>query len=313
MRWGRTLGLGLTALLLAGCAAEVASVKPGLRPKARPAAQAAPLPPSAESEALRVYYSAIQSDQISRGLLRTDGGGPDTPFTDTMLAENFVRIALYDEYTRGKDGFTQAEVPSPLRRWAGPVKVGVVFGPSTPVEKRGIEKARIGSYLSRLSRLTGHPIALADDGANFHLFILNEDERRAMGDQFGKMLPELSAAEVAAVVALPRSTYCLVYAMSVGGSSVYSRAFALIRAEQPDLRRMACLHEEVAQGLGLANDHPQARPSVFNDDEEFATLTVMDEYLLRILYDARLRPGMTEAEARPIVQQIATEILGGGA
>ena len=110
---------------------------------------------------------------------------------------------------------------------------------------------------------------------------------------------------------LQRSTYCLVYAMSPGDSSVYNGAFALIRSEHPDLRRMACLHEEIAQGLGLANDHPQARPSIFNDDEEFALLTVMDEYMLRILYDPRLRPGMTEAEARPIVEQIATELVGG--
>ena len=46
-----------------------------------------------------------------------------------------------------------------------------------------------------------------------------------------------------------------------------------------------------------------------NDDEEFAYLTRHDELLLKILYDSRLRPGMTEAEARPIVLQIARELL----
>jgi hypothetical protein len=37
----------------------------------------------------------------------------------------------------------------------------------------------------------------------------------------------------------------------------------------------------------------------------------MDEILLKILYDRRLRPGMTESEARPIVEVIAAEIMGG--
>ena len=35
-----------------------------------------------------------------------------------------------------------------------------------------------------------------------------------------------------------------------------------------------------------------------------------DELLLQILYDRRLRPGMTEAEAAPIVRRIAGELLG---
>ncbi len=308
MARGGILCAGLAALLLAGCAAEPVSPDgPVMRPRARPEAPPPP-PPSARSEALRVYYASIQADQLSKGLLRTDGGGVDTPFTDTMLAENFIRIALYDEYSRGPDGrFVQGEVPSVLRRWQVPVRVGVVFGPSTPPQQRGIEKARIGSYLARLSRLTGHPIGLADSGANFHLYILNDDERIAMAPELARVLPQ------ADIGGLSQSTYCLVYAMSRAGSSVYEGAFTLIRAEQPDLRRMACLHEEVAQGLGLANDHPKARPSIFNDDEEFAFLTVMDEYMLRILYDPRLKPGMTEAEARPIVEQIATEILGAGA
>ena len=64
------------------------------------------------------------------------------------------------------------------------------------------------------------------------------------------------------------------------------------------------------QGLGLANDSPQARPSIFNDDEEFGLLTRHDELLLRILYDSRLSPGMTEEEARPVVEIIAAELLG---
>ncbi|MFN7052469.1 MAG: DUF2927 domain-containing protein, partial [Gemmobacter sp.] len=85
----------------------------------------------------------------------------------------------------------------------------------------------------------------------------------------------------------------------------------VVRAEHPDLLRLSCLHEEIAQGLGLANDSPLARPSIFNDDEEFALLTRQDELMLKMLYDPALRPGMTAAEARPIVKAIATRLTGG--
>ena len=69
------------------------------------------------------------------------------------------------------------------------------------------------------------------------------------------------------------------------------------------------VHEELAQAMGLPNDSPQARPSIFNDDDEFGLLTTHDEYLLRMLYDPRLTPGMTAAQAEPIVRQIASELL----
>jgi len=85
----------------------------------------------------------------------------------------------------------------------------------------------------------------------------------------------------------------------------------VIRSEHPDLLRLSCIHEELTQGLGLPNDSPRARPSIFNDDEEFALLTDQDELLLRILYNPALRPGMTAAEARPIVESLARRLAGG--
>ena len=75
----------------------------------------------------------------------------------------------------------------------------------------------------------------------------------------------------------------------------------LIRAEHPPFTRLSCVHEEMAQAMGLPNDSPEARPSLFNDDLEFALLTEHDAILLRMLYDPRLRPGMTSAEARPLL------------
>ena len=101
--------------------------------------------------------------------------------------------------------------------------------------------------------------------------------------------------------------------VSVAGRSHpynYAHAVALIRAEHPDLVRLSCIHEEVAQGLGMPNDSPHARPSIFNDDDEFALLTDHDELLLKMLYDPRLQPGMSLEEARPIIRTIATELMG---
>jgi Protein of unknown function (DUF2927) len=299
--------------LLAGC--DSAIVVP---PPATPSSIAVPLPtigplitPSPASEAMRVYYAQVQSRLVSQGLLRTDAGGTDAPFNERMLAENFIRVALFDEYANGPTGPVQRETASRLRRWVDPVRVGLRFGASVPAAMRATDRARVGSYLARLAQLTGHPISLNDTNPNFIVEVVNEDERRALGPQIASALPGLSPVETRGITELPRSTYCLVYSSAANGNSTYTRAYAVIRAEHPDLLRLSCYHEEIAQGLGLANDSPTARPSIFNDDEEFALLTNQDEAMLRMLYDPALAPGMTEEQARPIVQSLAARLVAG--
>lgn len=295
---------------LTACGPTIPAAPPPSKtpPKAE---QPAPPPPSAASEAARQHYAKVQADLLARGLMRTDGGTEDAPFTDRMLAENFIRIALYDEYTRSPQGLVANATESRLRRWDQPVRVGLRFGASVTPERQATDRARIASFLARLQRVSGHPIRLSDSAPNFFVYIVNEDERRALGPVIRAALPGLSPADVSGITDMPRSTYCLVYALSAGQGSAYTTAFAVIRAEHPDLMRLSCIHEEITQGLGLANDSPLARPSIFNDDEEFALLTPMDELMLKMLYSPRLSTGMTEAEARPIVFPLATALMGG--
>jgi hypothetical protein len=264
-----------------------------------------------KSAAARAYYGQVQQALLSQGLLRTDGGGKDTPFTDRMLADNFIRVALFDEYSREGGAFVREETESQLRKWQVPVRVGLRFGTSVPPAKQATDRARIASFVARLSGLTGHPMRVDEANPNFWIYIVSEDEREALGPTIRATLPNLTPADVAGITAMQRSTYCLVYALSEGNSRAYTRAFAVIRSEHPDLLRLSCIHEEIAQGLGLANDSPRARPSIFNDDEEFALLTDQDELMLRILYNPALRPGMTLDEARPIVETLARRLTGG--
>lgn len=293
-------------LILAACEA-FEPVQPVLTPRARPADLKpldVPAVPSAESGALRVYYRKVLEDGSTRGLLRTDGGGPDTPYSADMLVRNFEDIAFYNEYDRGEQ---------PLRRWADPVRIEAHFGATVDPADRTRDTNALIAYASRLSRITGHPISVGRGRPNFHVFFVGEDDRDAAVDQIRRLEPTIDARTLNTIRNIPRSTYCLVVALTRSDrSATYSGAVALIRAEQPDLMRLSCIHEEIAQGLGLANDSPYARPSIFNDDDEFALLTSHDEVLLGMLYDPRLRIGMRIDEARPILRILARERVGAG-
>ncbi|WP_322891496.1 MULTISPECIES: DUF2927 domain-containing protein [unclassified Yoonia] len=310
------VALAVTAAFLAGC--EVAPPPdPVSPPQAVPAVVVPALPavraPSLASRNLMAHYTALQTQMLTQNLLRSDGGGPDTPFTDTMLARNFAQIALATEYKDNSDFTLQQGGQTTLRRWEQPIRMNVVFSETVPLAQRDQDRTSVSAFAARLARLTGVPISQTDAAPNFHVLFLDEDDRRGAADRLRALVPGISDATVRGIVTLPRDQLCLVAAVFQPGQSTYAQAVVLIRAEHPNLMRAACIHEELAQGMGLANDSDTARPSIFNDSEEFALLTRHDELLLRILYDRRLAAGMPPATAAPIAAEIARELLAAGA
>ncbi|MWD27610.1 DUF2927 domain-containing protein [Aquicoccus sp. SCR17] len=311
----RLLPLAAAALVaaLAACT-DQAPTAPVPIPPQRPATSPKPEPRPERSEAslqLSAYYARVQADLLTQGLLRTDGGGPDAPFTVTDLIRNFERIAFYDEYARGA-GFRRSDgTAGRLKRWPGPVRYSIDFGRHVSAEQRARDRAEVTQYVERLQRISGHPIGMSEASPNFHVLIMGEDDRASLPARVRSIVPNINPQALEVFRTLPRSIHCFVIAFSGSeGGYDYAKAIALIRAEHPPLMRRSCFHEELAQGLGLANDSPRARPSIFNDDDEFAYLTTQDEIMLRMLYDPRLHAGMTLEEARPIIRRMAAEAMG---
>ncbi|MDM7457972.1 MAG: DUF2927 domain-containing protein [Paracoccus sp. (in: a-proteobacteria)] len=336
MRFGGAVGAVLVAMTVAACQPVAPASDPVVDPPAPPAerlpqpdrqaelraaraernraANEAAIRASAQassaSQTQRDFYARAEQRLLAEGRLRRDRAPADIRIDPETLAGNFVQIALRDEYTR-RDGALVPETRlAPLRRWQAPVRLQPEFGASTDLAQQRAWRAEIAQFADRLTAASGHPVRLAADQGNFIILVVTEDERREIGPRLDQLVPGIPPEDVAILRALPPAISCTVFAYSEAGSPVYSRAVAVIRAELPRLLRSSCIEEELAQGMGLANDSPTARPSVFNDDEEFARVTRHDELLLRILYDSRLRPGMTEVEALPIVRQIAKELIG---
>jgi len=262
-----------------------------------------------ESFEIEAFFGRIEANLIARGLLRIDGGGPDVPFTDEMVARNFDALAFSEEFSSRAGLLVRKSAPSTLHRWDKPVLIETVIGPSVDREQADDDTSTITAFGDRLASITGHPVQNVRRGGNFHVLVLNDQELRNSGPLLTQFMPELSPSQVRFVEDMSRDTYCVVFASDPAQDGRYERAVAVIRAELPDRLRTSCFHEEIAQGLGLANDSPSARPSIFNDDDEFGRLTNHDELLLQILYDPQLKPGMSGAAAAPLVRRIATGLM----
>ncbi|MEM6408449.1 MAG: DUF2927 domain-containing protein [Pseudomonadota bacterium] len=309
-RSAQNLCLSLAGLLaLSGCV--VAPESP--RPAQRAAIVATkPVEPSVESKALASYYAAVQQNLLTQGLLRVDGGGPDTPFSKRDIVNNFIKVGVFSEFNFFDGDFQGRGGASIVRRFTAPVRLQLDFAPAVSKDARAEIEDTTQRYLSRLSRVAGHPISLVESNGNFLVAVLDVDTMGSYAPALQAFAPGLDAGFAMRMLDLERTDNCVVYTFNDPASSnAIGKSIALIRAEHPKLLMEKCLHEEIAQGLGLVNDSPRARPSIFNDDDEFAYLTSHDELLLKILYDPRLPLGAPPQNARPVVEVIASELLGG--
>lgn len=286
----------------------------------RPVPAERPAPPakaevaerSEKSLGLESYYADVQRNLLVQGLLRKGGGGIDTPFSKRQLVDSFVRIAAFNEFTLSAGRYVETPSEGKIQRWTVPVRVSMEFGPQVDPVRAAQDRQFVNSYLSRLARVSGNRITPTRGNGNFHVAVLTVDEMDTFGPRLMELVPGLSADLARQITDLPKPVYCAVYAFTdETDPNSFDKAVAIIRAEHPDLLRQSCYHEEIAQGLGLSNDSPAARPSIFNDDDEFAYLTRHDELLLQMLYDARMPLGASPEEAREVANVIASELLGG--
>ncbi len=73
-----------------------------------------------------------------------------------------------------------------------------------------------------------------------------------------------------------------------------------------------CLHEELGQALGPANDLYRISDTVFNDDNLHSVLTPFDMLILRTLYDPRLQSGMSRQQVAAKLPAILNELNAKG-
>jgi hypothetical protein len=247
-------------------------------------------------------YEAYQIALKAGGDLRIETAPADAPYGAADLATNFERIALHHEADINLPGGEGNWAANPLTRWEQPIYWRIFGGAAKDDDHEEVRR-----LMRRISALTGLEISEAGVGVNFLILITTPGERTDLAGRLAGRHPAMAETfnlwrRNSELVCVANNLY------SVQDDNRIVEGMVVIGSEVRGLMRQSCLHEEIVQAFGLANDHPDVRPSIFNDDEEFALMTEHDEHLLRILYDRRLRPGMTAGEAMPIVREIVAEM-----
>lgn len=82
----------------------------------------------------------------------------------------------------------------------------------------------------------------------------------------------------------------------------------LIVADAGEFVFYDCVYEELLQSLGPINDDTTVPWTMFNDDVQMGFFDLYDQYLLNILYDRRIRPGMTRAQVEALLPEVLPQV-----
>ncbi|MEM9063675.1 MAG: DUF2927 domain-containing protein [Pseudomonadota bacterium] len=235
----------------------------------------------------------------SKGHLRVEAAPSDVSYDVVSLARSFRDVAFsYEFHFQGKR-LVNERLEKPLKRWHGVIRYKMDGDGVTDADRD-----EVAALTARLSALTGLAFVPSSTDHDMLITIASAADR----DRISRNLSERDHSAYQERYDIWRATPGWLCGATLSSSDadpgrlVFAHIF--IAAEITGVLRRSCLHEEITQSLGLTNDSETARPSIFNDDHEFAVLTRHDETLLRVLYDPRLDPGMSAVEAMPIARRI---------
>jgi len=201
-----------------------------------------------------------------------------TTFSDDEIKDGFFKIAFRAELQFDR----QAER---IRKFDQPVRIFIV--------NRGAPDRRsdIAAVVADIRTHVDHlDLAMTDDrrAANFVVTLVPQrDLARTIQARYG--------GDKAKQIQQSLKPQCLT---GIGKDSSYRirRAEAILPADAEDFDFYDCAYEELLHGLGLINDDSSVPWTMFNDDVQMGFFDLYDQYLVNILYDPRVRPGMSKSK-----------------
>jgi hypothetical protein len=213
-----------------------------------------------------------------------------TSFTDTEIIDGFFKIAFDAELQLGKR-------VGRIRKFDEPVRI-FVLNQGDP--KRSAEIATIVDDIR--ARVDHLDVAMTDDlqAANVLVMLVRKhDLNRTIRSAYGR--------ERARQIQRSLNPECL---SGFGKDPQYRirHAEVILPADASDFVFYDCAYEELLQAMGPINDDPSVPWTMFNDDVRMGFFDVYDQYLLNILYDPRIRPGMTKEEVGKVLPEVLPSV-----
>jgi hypothetical protein len=211
-------------------------------------------------------------------------------FTDGEITEGFFRTAFGAE-------FQLAGRVDRIRKYDMPVRV---FADAARRPDRTAQLAKVVADIGQ--RIQHLDIAMADnrDGANI---IVNLVRDRDLYSTITKFYGSERAREIRASL----DPQCL-SGFRKNEQFEIEHSDVILTVDNGDFTFFDCAYEELLQSLGPINDTSSVPWTMFNDQVSMGFFDVYDQYILNILYDPRIKTGMTIAEVKTVLPEVLADV-----
>jgi len=211
-----------------------------------------------------------------------------TDFTDEEIKNGFFKIAFNAELQLGAPAERVRKFDEPVR---------IFLDSKSNIDRRPEIAAVISDIRAHVNHLD---VAVTDDreAANFVV-------RLVAARDLDRTIRSLYGNDKAKRIQQALNPQCL---SGIGKDQRYRirRAEVILPVDAGDFTFYDCAYEELLQALGAINDDRSVPWTMFNDDVQMGFFDVYDQYLLNILYDPRLRPGMTKQEVNALLPKVVS-------
>jgi hypothetical protein len=213
-----------------------------------------------------------------------------TRFTTTELSRGFLALAFGSDLRIGARSLG-------IRRFDYPIRARVIAGGS--VDRSAAMRLVIEEYARAVPTLR-LSVVPATVSAEIELRLIDEkDFQSALEAAFG--------AKVARTFVARTDPQCMTSVKSTAeGNIVHSVSFIIVDKGDDVFRD--CAYHELLHAFGLSN-HDQRNPwTSLNQKRMVGYLTAYDRALLALLYNERIKPGMTARQTRAVLPDVIADL-----
>ena len=210
-------------------------------------------------------------------------------FTDSEITEGFLKTAFGAEYHL-------AGRVDRIRKYVAPVRV---FADGN----RSDRKAQLAKIVADIAQRVQHlDIAIADrsDGANVLVKLVRDrDLNRTIATFYG--------SDRAREIRTSLDPQCL-SGYRKNEQYEIEHSDVILTVDNGDFIFFDCAYEELLQSLGPINDTSSVPWTMFNDSVSMGFFDVYDQYIMNVLYDPRIKAGMTVGEVRAALPEVLADV-----
>ena len=210
-------------------------------------------------------------------------------FTDGEITDGFLKTAFGAEYHL-------AGRVDRIRKYDMPVRV---FADGNRADR----KTQLAKVIADIGRRVAHldiAMAEASDSANIVVKLVRDrDLNRTITAYYG--------SERAREIRTSLDPQCL-SGFRKNENYEIEHSDVILTVDNGDFIFLDCAYEELLQSLGPINDTSSVPWTMFNDDVSMGFFDIYDQYILNILYDPRIKAGMTVAEVRAVLPDVLTDV-----